>query len=411
MRTILSRYALSMGAAAALLAACSAARSPVTPLIPGVEQRVDSSASEKVLHRFPHGTRYPDAGLVDINGTLYGTTHGAGTDHGTVYTISLNGVVKTLFRFNGADGSNPSANVIDVNGTLYGTTSNGGASNLGVVYSLTAKGVEKVLHSFAGGRDGANPAGGLTNVNGTLYGTTLIGGSNYCYLGEGCGTVYSVTTTGAERVLHRFETYYGSQDGASPDGTLLDVNGVLYGTTIWGGNAWGTVFSITTKGKEKVLYRFKGRPDGFGPGAGVIAVNGTLYGTTQGGGNGGSPCQFGFVGSCGTIFSVSTTGTEHVIYRFQGGLDGEWPASPLLDSKGTLYGTTSGDGVDCGIVYKTSPSGTEQPLYGFKGGSDGCSPGGGLVDVSATLYGTTVVGGEGKGCNSNGCGTVFALTP
>src|ERR1700719_222189 len=63
---------------------------------------------------------------------------------------------------------------------------------------------EKVLHSFAGPPgDGTEPLAGLINVNGTLYGTTIYGGAS-CGSG-GCGTVFSVDpTTGAETVLYSF---------------------------------------------------------------------------------------------------------------------------------------------------------------------------------------------------------------
>jgi uncharacterized repeat protein (TIGR03803 family) len=50
-------------------------------------------------------------------------------------------------------------------------------------------------------------------------------------------------------------------------------------------------------------------------------------------------------------------------------------------------------------------------LYSFAGGSDGFQPNGGLVfDALGNLYGTTMEGGVGTGC-SDGCGTVFELTP
>lgn len=57
----------------------------------------------------------------------------------------------------------------------------------------------------------------------------------------------------------------------------------------------------------QVLYSFKScGKDGESPHAGLIDVNGTLYGTTVGGG----------VHGGGTVFSVSTSGTEHVLYSF-----------------------------------------------------------------------------------------------
>ena len=94
-------------------------------------------------------------------------------------------------------------------------------------------------------------------MNGTLYGTTFAGGSTACV--GGCGTVFMITPSGKEKVLYRFR---GGNDGANPSASVLAVNGVLYGTTEYGGipseecNA-GTVFKVSTTGIEKVLYRFR----------------------------------------------------------------------------------------------------------------------------------------------------------
>jgi uncharacterized repeat protein (TIGR03803 family) len=68
--------------------------------------------------------------------------------------------------------------------------------------------VEKVLYNVRGGTgigDGAFPRAGLIDVDGVLYGTTYNGGNDNCnYPDGGCGIVYSISTTGSEKVLHRF---------------------------------------------------------------------------------------------------------------------------------------------------------------------------------------------------------------
>jgi uncharacterized repeat protein (TIGR03803 family) len=61
------------------------------------------------------------------------------------------------------DGRHPAAGLIDVRGTLYGTTPNGGAYGDGTVFSITTGGTQKVLHSFKG-TNGRYPVGGLINV-------------------------------------------------------------------------------------------------------------------------------------------------------------------------------------------------------------------------------------------------------
>jgi uncharacterized repeat protein (TIGR03803 family) len=147
-------------------------------------------------------------------------------------------------------------------------------------------GSEKVVYSFKGGSDGLYPEAGLINVGGTLYGTTGGGGSEKCR--NGCGTVFSVTPAGAEAVVHSFKY---SHKGRYPEAGLINVGGTLYGTTIGGGRSsgncgygCGTVFSVTSAGTETVVYAFGGGSDGAFPKAGLINMAGTLYGTTQDGG-------------------------------------------------------------------------------------------------------------------------------
>jgi uncharacterized repeat protein (TIGR03803 family) len=84
----------------------------------------------------------------------------------------------------------PQAELVNVRGTLYGTTSAGGSSRncgsggCGTVFSITPGGIEKVLYSFGSSPDGYWPEAGLIDVGGTLYGTTAFGGSNRnCGLG------------------------------------------------------------------------------------------------------------------------------------------------------------------------------------------------------------------------------------
>lgn len=269
--------------------------------------------------------------------------------------------------------------------------------------SLTA-GVEKVLHDFGPVPDGFRPVASLIDVRGTLYGTTAEGGddSDCVY---NCGTVYSISKKGREKVLHSFSVY---SDGANPFATLLDVKGTLYGTTENGiGNRGsnfgsGTVFRITTKGTEKVLYIFPYvGSDGVVPLAGLINVNGTLYGTT------GLLAYDRGYGPYGTAFSFRKNGSLTTIHSFTSGSDGSGPFAPPLNVRGRLFGTTAGGGAyGEGTVFSMSLSGShEKVLHSFGYGADGATPLAGLVDVKGTLYGTTSAGG------ANGNGTVFALTP
>ena len=102
-----------------------------------------------------------------------------------------------------------------------------------------------------------------------------------------------------DEVLYGFKG--GSADGEYPWAGLLAVNGEFYGTTMVGGTAGaGTVFKVSKSGKESVLYSFKKSPDGANPYSVLIALNGKLYGTTLFGGTG--TCGTGYYVGCGTVF-------------------------------------------------------------------------------------------------------------
>ena len=117
----------------------------------------------------------------------------------------------------------------------------------GTVFKITKKGVERVLYSFQGGSDGSSPFATLTDVNGTLYGTTTGGGGGTgcsTLYSPGCGTLFSITPEGVEKVLHVFGV--AANGGKLPIARLLNVGGTLYGTTYQGGKyGLGTVFKIT----------------------------------------------------------------------------------------------------------------------------------------------------------------------
>lgn len=307
---------------------------------------------------------------------------------------------KLLHSFKGKpDGAYPQASLItDSAGNLYGTTEGGGAGH-GTVFKRDTAGHQISLYRFKGGSHGAYPLrGALVLDSGTLYGTTYAGGH------FGYGTVFKLDTTGHETVLYSFTGTAG--DGAYPyAGVVRDSTGNLYGTTAFGGGASysGVVFKLDTAGTETVLHTFAGSPDGAYPYGGVILdASGTLYGTSYGGGTAGY----------GTVFKVSASGQETVVYSFGGKPDAADPYAGLtLDGAGNVYGTTyDGGASDNGTVFKLDASGQESVLYSFAGsGGDGAHPYAGvIVDASGNVYGTTYSGGDSS-CGTQGCGTVFKL--
>ncbi len=189
-------------------------------------------------------------------------------------------------------------------------------------------------------------------------------------------------------------------------------DGNFYGTTVGGGTSGeGTVFRISPSGSEATLYSFAGSPnDGSGPPAGLVkGSDGYFYGTTSGGGT----------NSNGTVFRISSSGSETNLYSFGSyPNDGADPQAGLVQgSDGNFYGTTSQGGTSGeGTVFRISPSGSEATLYSFAGSpTDGSGPRAGLVQGSdGSFYGTTSAGGGTNAFNffrHNGGGTIFRISP
>jgi len=370
------------------------------------------SQTETVLHSFagsPDGANpYFVAAVIDSKGNLYGTTaRGGAHDSGTVFELTPSGVEKILHSFGAAgDGNTPySSLIMDTKGNLYGTTAKGGAYGGGTVFELTPSRTKKILHSFGAGRDGSFPYAGLVlDAKRNFYGTTVSGGAH------GVGTVFKLTSSGKETILHSFSS--NGTDGYNPyDRPVLDAEGNLYGTTFLGGaHHVGTVFKLTPSGKETILHSFNNLSatgDGFQPWSElVLDANRNLYGTTTNGG-----ANFG-----GTVFELTPSGVETILYSFGAMGDGSNPMAGLaFDTKGNLYGTTyEGSGASAyGTVFQLALSGTETILHSFNLRSgDGAYPVGGVaLDAKGSLYGATLIGGVGNSCSGSACGTMFKVTP
>jgi uncharacterized repeat protein (TIGR03803 family) len=346
---------------------------------------------------------------------------------GVVFKLSKTGKETVLHNFTDyPDGKQPLAGVIrDAEGNLYGTTDGGGTHGAGAVFKLSRTGKETALYNFCSANnceDGGYPAAGvIEDAKGNLYGTTAYGGvGSSC---TQCGTVFKLSKTGKHTVLYRFT---GGADGGYPlGGVIQDAQGNLYGTTFYGGdlscnppNGCGVVFKLSKMGKETVLHSFTGGADGGNPSAGLIQdTKRNFYGTTENGGD--LSCISGGLG-CGVVFKLSKTGRETVLHSFTGGADGWNPSGVIQDTQGNLYGTTyygghCGNRFGCGTVFEVSKTGRETVLYRFCSQSvcsDGLWPQAALIrDAQGNLYGTTYYGGNESCWDHLGCGVVFKLTP
>lgn len=309
------------------------------------------------------------------------------------------------------DGAYPLGIVRDGTGNLYGISAEGGNQGYGTIFELSATGAESVLHSFAGSpKDGQAPVGGLIRDGaGNLYGATVAGGA------FGYGSVFKLAVTGQETLMHSF---LGTRaDGQSPAGGVVrDTGGNFYGLSGGGVFKKGVVYKITPNRNESVLYNFGANyADGQYPSASLVSdTAGNLYGVTSQGG----------VHSAGTVFELSAVGMETVLHSFSGVPgDGANPAGGLIrDQAGNLSGSTFdggsggctiGSGSGCGVVFRLNAKGKEAVLYNFTEVPDGAGPLGALVrDSAGNMYGTTYYGGTGSCDDGNGigCGVIFKVT-
>jgi uncharacterized repeat protein (TIGR03803 family) len=353
----------------------------------------------------------PNSVVQSTDGNYFGTTNQGGASNkcsngcGTVFKVTPSGTLTTLYNFCSqpgcTDGSSPLGLVQAIDGSFYGTTNEGGTSNDGTVFKITPEGSLTTLYSFCTQSqctDGAYPRGLMQAADGNFYGTTIEGGAH------NAGTIFKITSSGTQAILYSFCSQPHCADGSSPQAGLIQTNdGNFYGTTQYGGakNA-GTVFTITTAGAQTSLYSFCSQPkcsDGENLYDGLVQANdGNFYGTTYIGG----------AHNYGSVFKITPGGTLTTLYSFAF-TDGGYPTSGLtLATDGYLYGTVgTGGATGDGAAFRITSAGVLTTLHNFcslTDCADGGAPNAPLVQVTdGSLYGTTAWGG------AHADGTVFSL--
>ena len=294
-------------------------------IISADEATNSGGASPSALLALSGSTLYgtTTAGGAGANGTVFSMS-----TNGSSFSVLHDFTVLDSNTGTNTDGALPCGGLILSGSTLYGTASAGGAGGAGVVFSVnTSGGSFTMLYSFtaldpvaATNTDGAFPSSGLVLSNGMLYGTTIAGGTG------GKGVIYSVGANGLGfGVLHNFsatDPLTGTNsDGALPCAPLVLSSNYLYGTASAGGaSANGTVFSVSTNGAQfQTIHAFTAMDsstgtnmDGAFPVAGLLPLGSSLYGTTFSGGPGGA----------GTVFNVAIPYPPAVIINIVRNLDG-----------------------------------------------------------------------------------------
>jgi uncharacterized delta-60 repeat protein len=262
------------------------------------------------------------------------------------------------------------------------------------------------LHQFGSQPDnGRIPYGLLTLSDGVLYGTTTYGGAPYNVPPTNPankGNVFKMNMDGSGfRVLHEFTG--GANDGWKPWSGLAISGEMIYGSTVYGGprgEGGGVIYEMNLDGGGFRILHAFGEP-GDGFGGSTSPI---LVGDTLYG-----LTRWGGNGT-GTIYSYNTTTEVYTqLYRFAASSsNGNAPLGTLTAANdGYLYGATwLGGKNNMGTLFRIKPDGSAfETLYNFAGGAQGKYPYDTLAfDGNHTLYGTTL--GE-YGLNLSDLGTVF----
>ena len=354
------------------------------------------AAKLKTIHSFTasDAPRQKTAFLLYKN-LLYGVSETGGGAYGSIFSADpVTGQVTTLYAFDsGADGAYPRTSLIDVDGVLWRATVGGGGQGAGTIFNfdpVTAK--ESVAYAFLNPSEQNSPYGSLLYKNGIFYGVATDSNTS------NNGSVFSFNVKKATlKTLHNFTSL---TDGSALTSGLSELNGVLYGTTQFGGTSnGGTIYGVNAKsGSENVLTNFPANQNQYGPYIGLTYVNGIFYGTTIEDGS----------ASGGTLFKFDpATNAYTLLYTFGVGQDAASPGGKLIYQDGVLYGTSFyGGAAGGGTIFSYNPStGVEAVLYSFTGAGDGSTPIAGLTYYKRGFYGTTFSGG------ASNYGTIFRFSP
>lgn len=306
----------------------------------------------------------------------------------SIFDINTNTVLPKAYFDTYSIGHDAQGNVAksSVTGKYYGITSSGGSGNNGVIYMFdNVKDTIIKIKDLSPSVNGKEPKCDLFQAsNGKIYGTTLSGGTGHGVIFE-----YDPITMVKSKVAQ-----FNGENGSLPRGSLVEVNGEIYGTTYQGGeNNSGVIYKYNHQTKKlsklKDLNVFGRYPIG----GLILGSNGNLYSTTVGGGTSylGNIIEYNIL--LDTIIEKGSFG-EHD--------KGIYPYSNLIQAKnGNLYGTTLyGGEFNMGTVYTYDFSSDSIRTIASFNGLNGQSPMGELIQISTGEFFGMTTTGNSSGDNS-----------
>ncbi len=348
-----------------------------------------ASGSERWVYRYVGDDNHEDevhSLVMGLDGNIYaaGVSHGAGTYADiTVASLTPWGVERWVYTYNGPGNWWDCAWSIvmgsDSNLYVAGYSPGADTCNDFTVISLISRGAQRWVYRYDGPADSTDGAATsiITGSDGNLYAA----GISHGIATSSDLTVVSLTTLGAERWVYRYNGPADSTDGAgsiimAPDGNLYAA-GWSEGS---GTDCDFVVVSLTASGEERWIYRYNGPGNGDdGAGPIVMGADGNIYVAGTSSGNG--------TGRDFTVLSLDTSGAERWVYRYVGLADGwDVATSIAVGPDGNIYVAGYSQVIytsrDFTVVSLTD-SGTERWVYKYDGpGPDG------LDEASSVVVGS-----------------------
>lgn len=329
-----------------------------------------SSGTERWLYQQNGTGNYKDVArsiIYGVDNNIYaaGYIYYANRDF-TVMSFTSTGNQRWIYKYNGPNNSNDNANsvIYGADGKLYvaGASITSTFADFTII-SLTTEGTQRWVYTYNGPANLWDEAFAVVyGADGNLYaaGFSDRAFNNYDFV------VISLDTTGTERWVYRYN---------SPEDRWDEARSIVYGAD---GNLYAagqagldvgsnsssdfTVVSLTNAGAERWVYRYNG------PGNNNDCAHSIVYGPD------GSLYAVGYSdvavdNADFTVISLTTTGTERWVYRYNGPGDGQDDGlSIVYGPDGYLYaaGYSTGDSLDFTVLSLTN-LGDERWVYRYNG--------------------------------------------